>query len=57
MGQPEHVINFFYYVVEELRGIMAKLGFRTIDEMVGRTDKLRVNEALRSPKTKNLDLS
>lgn len=57
MGQPEHVINFFYYVVEELRGIMAKLGFRTVDEMVGRTDKLKVNEALRTPKTKNLDLS
>lgn len=57
MGQPEHVINFFYYVVEELRQIMAKLGFRTIDEMVGRSDRLRVRDDLRTSKTMNLDLS
>ncbi|CAG8497102.1 530_t:CDS:2 [Paraglomus occultum] len=56
-GQPEHVINFFYYVAEECRQIMAKLGFRTIDEMVGRTDKLKVNESFRTPKTHNIDLS
>ncbi|GAA95243.1 uncharacterized protein L969DRAFT_21927 [Mixia osmundae IAM 14324] len=56
-GQPEHVINFFYFVAEELREIMAKLGFRTINEMVGRSDKLRVDDTLRNPKTKNLDLS
>ncbi|KAH0252263.1 glutamate synthase-like protein, partial [Aureobasidium melanogenum] len=37
-GTPEHVINFFYYVANELRAIMAKLGFRTINEMVGRTE-------------------
>jgi glutamate synthase (NADPH/NADH) len=43
-GQPEQVINFFYYIIEELRGIMAKLGFRTINEMVGRADKLMVDE-------------
>lgn len=55
-GQPEHVINFFYYLSEELRGIMAKLGLRTINEMVGRSDLLKVNESLRTPKTKNLDL-
>jgi glutamate synthase (NADPH/NADH) len=51
------VINFFYYVAEELRGIMAKLGIRTINEMVGRSDLLRVNESLRTPKTRHLDLS
>ena len=56
-GTPEHVVNFFHYVAEECRSIMARLGFRTINEMVGRTDLLRVNDALRSPKTKNLDLS
>lgn len=51
------MINFFYYVAEDLRGIMAKLGFRTINEMVGRADMLRVNEKLRTPKTAHLDLS
>ncbi|GAA5912483.1 hypothetical protein JCM8208_006614 [Rhodotorula glutinis] len=56
-GQPEHVINFFFYVAEELRTIMAKLGFRTINEMVGRADLLKVDESLRNPKTASLDLS
>jgi glutamate synthase (NADPH/NADH) len=56
-GKPEDVINFFYYVAEEVRSIMAKLGFRTIDEMVGRTDCLIVNPHIRNPKTKTLDLS
>ncbi|EFI28399.1 glutamate synthase [Coprinopsis cinerea okayama7 len=56
-GQPEQVINFFYYIAEELRGYMAKLGFRTINEMVGRADMLKVNEKLRTPKTAHLDLS
>ncbi|WWC86714.1 uncharacterized protein L201_001592 [Kwoniella dendrophila CBS 6074] len=56
-GQPEQVINFFYYVIEELRNIMAKLGFRTINEMVGRADMLMIDESLRTPKTQHLDLS
>ncbi|KAI0314266.1 NADPH-dependent glutamate synthase [Amylostereum chailletii] len=56
-GQPEHVINFFYYLAEELRGYMAKLGFRTINEMVGRADMLKVDDKLRTPKTAHLDLS
>ena len=43
-GQPEQVINFFYYIAEDLRRIMAKLGFRTINEMVGRADVLKVEE-------------
>ena len=55
-GQPEHVINFFHYVAEELREIMAKLGFRTINEMVGRADMLMVNDKLRTPKTANINL-
>jgi len=41
-GQPEHVINYFYFVAEELRRIMAQLGFRTVEEMVGRVDRLRI---------------
>jgi glutamate synthase (NADPH/NADH) len=56
-GQPEHVINFFYYLAEDLRGYMAKLGFRTINEMVGRSDMLKVNDSLRTRKTEHLDLS
>ena len=56
-GQPEQVINFFYYLAEELRTIMAKLGFRTFNEMVGRADILKVDESVRKIKTANLDLS
>ncbi|KAK6583748.1 hypothetical protein PZA11_003478 [Diplocarpon coronariae] len=56
-GTPEHVINFFYYIANELRAIMAKLGFRTINEMVGHAETLRVREDLRTPKTQNIDLS
>ncbi|KAG0005657.1 glutamate synthase [NADH] [Entomortierella chlamydospora] len=56
-GSPEHVINFFYYVAEELRTIMAKLGFRTINEMVGRTDVLCVDEGRRNAKTANINLA
>ncbi|MCJ1307215.1 glutamate synthase [NADH] [Agyrium rufum] len=55
-GTPEHVINFFYYIANELRAIMAKLGFRTINEMVGRSEALYVRDDLRRPKTENLDL-
>ena len=57
VGLPDHVIQFFFFIAEELRGIMAKLGFRTINEMVGRSDKLRVLDSLRNAKTANLDLS
>ncbi|KAJ3020347.1 glutamate synthase [NADH] [Thoreauomyces humboldtii] len=56
-GTPEDVVNFFYYVAEECRSIMAKLGFHTIDEMVGRTDFLTINDSAKNPKTRNLDLS
>lgn len=56
-GTPEHVINFFYYIANELRAIMAKLGFRTINEMVGHAELLRVREDLRTNKTSNIDLS
>jgi glutamate synthase (NADPH/NADH) len=56
-GTPEHVINFFYYIANELRAIMARLGFRTVNEMVGRSEVLTVRDDLRSPKTDNIDLS
>jgi glutamate synthase (NADPH/NADH) len=56
-GTPEHVINFFYYIANELRAVMAKLGFRTINEMVGHTELLKVREDLRNAKTENIDLS
>ncbi len=56
-GTPEHVINFFYYVAEELRGIMAQLGFRTMAEMVGQTHKINANKAIKHYKAKGLDLS
>lgn len=56
-GTPEHVINFFYYVANELRAIMAQLGFRTINEMVGHVECLKVRDDLRTRKTSNIDLS
>jgi glutamate synthase (NADPH) large chain len=56
-GQPEHVINYFFFVAEELRGIMAQLGFRSIDEMVGRVDRLDMRKAISHWKAKGVDLS
>ena len=56
-GKPEYVINFFYFVIEELREIMAKLGFRTVEEMVGRADMLDVTDAIYHWKTRGLDFS
>jgi glutamate synthase (NADPH/NADH) len=56
-GTPEHVINFFYYIANELRAIMAKLGYRTINDMVGHCEVLRIRDDLRTAKTENIDLS
>jgi glutamate synthase domain-containing protein 3 len=56
-GAPEHVINFLFFVAEELRQIMAKLGFRTLAEMVGRVDMLDTRPAVEHWKAKGLDLS
>ncbi|MDE3117568.1 MAG: glutamate synthase large subunit, partial [Nitrospirota bacterium] len=56
-GQPEHVVNYFFFVAEELREIMAKLGFRTVAEMVGRVDKLKAQKAIDHWKAKGLDLT
>ena len=46
-GQPEHIVNYLFFVAEEARQLMAKLGFRTINEMVGRVDKLKITKAAR----------
>ena len=56
-GKPEDVVNFFMYIAEEARELMAELGFRTFDEMIGRTDMLDTNEAIKHWKSKGLDLS
>ncbi len=56
-GQPEHVVNYVFMVAKELRMIMAELGFRTFNDMVGRVDALLVDDALRHWKSKGLDLS
>jgi glutamate synthase (ferredoxin) len=56
-GQPEHVVNFFFLLAEELRELMAKLGFRTIAEMVGRVDRLDTRAAIAHWKAKGLDFS
>ncbi|NCU11034.1 MAG: glutamate synthase large subunit, partial [Sphingomonadaceae bacterium] len=56
-GQPEHVINYFFFVAEELRAIMAELGFRTVAEMVGRVDRLDMRRAIDHWKASGVDLS
>ena len=56
-GQPEHVINYFFFVAEELRQIMAEMGFRTLNEMIGRVDRLDMREAIEHWKAKGVDLS
>jgi glutamate synthase (NADPH/NADH) large chain len=56
-GQPEHVTNYLFMVAEDARQIMAELGFRTIDEMVGRVDCLETNEAIQHWKADGLDLT
>jgi glutamate synthase domain-containing protein 2/glutamate synthase domain-containing protein 1/glutamate synthase domain-containing protein 3 len=55
-GRAEHVVNYFFFVAEEVRELMASLGFRTFDEMVGRTDVLRQRADIASPKARTLDL-
>ena len=56
-GKPEYVVNFMRFIAEELREYMAKLGIRTLDEMVGRTDLLKVKEHPESPMASKIDLS
>ena len=56
-GQPEHVINFFFFLAEEVREYMAQLGFRTFDEMIGRADMLDTRKGVEHWKAKGLDFS
>lgn len=56
-GQPEHVVNFMYFIAEELRQIMAQLGFRTVNEMVGQVQKLDRKKVIDHYKAAGIDLS
>ena len=56
-GKPEHVVNYLFMVAEDARQIMASLGFASIDEMVGRTDCLKVDQAIKHWKSDGLDLT
>ena len=56
-GNPDHVVNFFRFVAQEVREHMARLGFRTLDEMIGRVDRLDVKPALDHWKARGLDFS
>jgi glutamate synthase (ferredoxin) len=56
-GKPEFVVNFFRFIAEEVRQYMATLGFRTMDEMIGRVDRLHVRPAVEHWKARGLDLS
>ena len=56
-GQPEHVVNYFFFVAEEVRELMAQLGFRTFDEMIGRADLLDMRQGIEHWKAKGLDFS
>jgi len=56
-GKPEHVINYFFFVAEQLRELMAKLGFRRIEEMIGRSDMLEMRPGIDHWKAKGLDYS
>jgi glutamate synthase domain-containing protein 2/glutamate synthase domain-containing protein 1/glutamate synthase domain-containing protein 3 len=56
-GQPEHVVNFFFFIAEQVRQEMAKLGFRKVDQMVGRVERLDATVADAHWKAKGIDLS
>jgi glutamate synthase domain-containing protein 2/glutamate synthase domain-containing protein 1/glutamate synthase domain-containing protein 3 len=56
-GQPEHVVNYFFFIAEEVRELLARLGFRTMDEMIGRSDLLRALPSSDNAKANTLDLS
>ena len=56
-GKPEYVVSFMHFVAQELREIMAELGFRTVNEMIGRVDRLRKADNLKNWKHEQIDLS
>lgn len=56
-GKPEHVVNYMYFIAQELREIMAKLGFKTVNEMVGQVNKLDRKKAINHYKASGIDLT
>ncbi len=56
-GDPQSVVNFMHFIAQEMRELMAQLGFRTIEEMVGRSDRLQMRKAIDHWKAKGLDFS
>lgn len=56
-GLPEHVVNFFYLIAEEVRSILARLGYRSLNEIIGRADLLKVREEAQLAKTRSLNLN
>ncbi|MDQ4127843.1 MAG: glutamate synthase-related protein, partial [Actinomycetota bacterium] len=56
-GTPEHVVNYFFFLAEEVRELMARMGFRRFEEMVGRSDVLKMREAVEHWKAQGVDLS
>src|SRR5215211_3832303 len=56
-GTPEHVVNYFFFVAEELRGIMASLGIRSLEELTGRADLLEADDAVEHWKARGVDLT
>jgi glutamate synthase domain-containing protein 2/glutamate synthase domain-containing protein 1/glutamate synthase domain-containing protein 3 len=56
-GRPEHVVNFFFFVAEEVREILASLGLRTLDEAIGRVDLLGADDAIEHWKARGVDLT
>ena len=56
-GKPEYVVSFMRFVAQELREIMAEMGFRTVNEMIGRVDRLKKSENLKNWKHEQIDLS
>jgi glutamate synthase (NADPH/NADH) large chain len=56
-GKPEHVVNFMRFIAQEVRELMAQLGFRTLNEMIGHSERLGVSKAIDHYKTRGLDLS
>jgi glutamate synthase (NADPH) large chain len=56
-GQPEHVVNYFFFVAEEVRELMAKIGIRKFDDLIGRSDLLGMNQGIAHWKSQGLDFS
>jgi glutamate synthase (ferredoxin) len=55
-GIPEHVVNFFFFVAEEVRSLLARLGYRSLSDIIGRADLLKMREGIQITKTKSLNL-